>query len=82
MRNKILCNIWHNSMVCVCVLQGEKILQELVELSGKISVRIAVNTFRDNQPQHDIQQLVNAGQFLSVHFTQPDVRAVMSSVEL
>ncbi|XP_060779549.1 5'-3' exonuclease PLD3 isoform X2 [Neoarius graeffei] len=41
--------------------QGEKILQELVELSGKISVRIAVNTFRDNQPQHDIQQLVNAG---------------------
>ncbi|KAF7699209.1 5'-3' exonuclease PLD3 [Silurus meridionalis] len=41
--------------------QGEEILQELVQISGKISVRIAVNTPTDKQPHHDIQQLINAG---------------------
>lgn len=41
-------------------------MQELVELSGKISVRIAVNTPQKRQPQRDIQLLINAGQSLSV----------------
>ncbi|XP_017321207.1 5'-3' exonuclease PLD3 [Ictalurus punctatus] len=41
--------------------QGEEIMQELVELSGKISVRIAVNTPQKRQPQRDIQLLINAG---------------------
>ncbi|MCI4379350.1 hypothetical protein PGIGA_G00227090 [Pangasianodon gigas] len=40
---------------------GEEIMQELVEISGKISVRIAVNTPQDSQPQRDIQMLIDAG---------------------
>ncbi|XP_058244276.1 5'-3' exonuclease PLD3 isoform X1 [Hemibagrus wyckioides] len=41
--------------------QGEEIMQELVELSGKISVRIAVNTPQDRQPKSDLQMLADAG---------------------
>ncbi|KAM9481392.1 5'-3' exonuclease PLD3 [Clarias gariepinus] len=40
--------------------QGEEILRELVDLSGKISVRIAVN-FHNKQQPSDIQQLITAG---------------------
>ncbi|TSR87307.1 Phospholipase D3 [Bagarius yarrelli] len=40
---------------------GEKILQDLVELSGKISVRIAVNTPQNKQQQRDLQMLISAG---------------------
>lgn len=40
---------------------GEKILQELVELSGRISVRIAVNTPQNRQQQRDLQMLIDAG---------------------
>ncbi|XP_047678600.1 5'-3' exonuclease PLD3 isoform X2 [Tachysurus fulvidraco] len=41
--------------------QGEKIMQELVELSGKISVRIAVNTPQDSQSSRDLKMLIDAG---------------------
>ncbi|XP_060733601.1 5'-3' exonuclease PLD3 [Tachysurus vachellii] len=41
--------------------QGEKIMQELVELSGKISVRIAVNTPQEKQLPRDLQMLIDAG---------------------
>ncbi|KAB5575025.1 hypothetical protein PHYPO_G00215910 [Pangasianodon hypophthalmus] len=40
---------------------GEEIMQELVEISGKISVRIAVNAPQDSRPQRDIQMLIDAG---------------------
>ncbi|KAK3548741.1 hypothetical protein QTP70_018477 [Hemibagrus guttatus] len=43
--------------------QGEEIMQELIELSGKISVRIAVNTPQDRQPKRDLQMLIDAGLF-------------------
>ncbi|XP_062861087.1 5'-3' exonuclease PLD3, partial [Trichomycterus rosablanca] len=41
--------------------QGERILQELADLSGRISVRIAVNTPQEKQPKHDIQLLIKSG---------------------
>ncbi|XP_058491022.1 5'-3' exonuclease PLD3 [Solea solea] len=41
--------------------QGETILKKLAELSGKLSVRIAVNTPQHRQPQYDLQLLNNSG---------------------
>ncbi|XP_029028123.1 5'-3' exonuclease PLD3 [Betta splendens] len=41
--------------------QGETILKKLSELSGKVSVRIAVNTPQQSQPQDDLLLLKNSG---------------------
>ncbi|XP_026870283.1 5'-3' exonuclease PLD3 isoform X1 [Electrophorus electricus] len=41
--------------------QGEKILQELAQLSRKISVRIAVSTPSETQPKDDIKLLADSG---------------------
>ncbi|XP_030620720.1 phospholipase D3 [Chanos chanos] len=41
--------------------QGERILKELTQLSGKVSVRIAVNTPKETKPQDNIEILKNAG---------------------
>uniref|UniRef100_A0A8D3E2C2 5'-3' exonuclease PLD3 n=1 Tax=Scophthalmus maximus TaxID=52904 RepID=A0A8D3E2C2_SCOMX len=41
--------------------QGETILKELAELSGKLSVRIAVNTPQQSQPQDDLSLLSDSG---------------------
>ncbi|GLD52783.1 phospholipase D3, partial [Lates japonicus] len=40
--------------------QGETVLKKLVELSGKLSVRIAVNTPQQSQPQDDLRLLNNS----------------------
>ncbi|XP_056297727.1 5'-3' exonuclease PLD3 [Pseudoliparis swirei] len=47
--------------------QGETILSTLADLSGKLSVRIAVNTPQQSQPQGDLQLLTDSG---------ADIRAV------
>ncbi|XP_039986330.1 5'-3' exonuclease PLD3 [Xiphias gladius] len=41
--------------------QGETILRKLAELSGKLSVRIAVNTPQESQPQEDLRLLNDSG---------------------
>ncbi|XP_023147938.1 5'-3' exonuclease PLD3 [Amphiprion ocellaris] len=41
--------------------QGEAVLQKLAELSGKLSVRIAVNTPQESQPQDDLRLLSDSG---------------------
>lgn len=41
--------------------QGEHILEELGQLSGKVSVRVAVDTPSKGKPLDDIQFLVNSG---------------------
>lgn len=41
--------------------QGETILTKLAELSGTLSVRIAVNTPQDSQPQRDLTLLNHSG---------------------
>ncbi|XP_008289319.1 phospholipase D3 [Stegastes partitus] len=41
--------------------QGEAVLQKLAELSGKLSVRVAVNTPQASQPQDDLQLLNDSG---------------------
>ncbi|XP_022049843.1 5'-3' exonuclease PLD3 [Acanthochromis polyacanthus] len=41
--------------------QGEAVLQKLSELSAKLSVRIAVNTPQESQPQDDLQLLSESG---------------------
>ncbi|CAG5893922.1 unnamed protein product [Menidia menidia] len=41
--------------------QGEAVLQRLAQLSGKVSVRIAVNTPQGKQPTDDLQLLSRAG---------------------
>ncbi|KAM6988523.1 5'-3' exonuclease PLD3 [Tautogolabrus adspersus] len=41
--------------------QGETVLKKLRELSGKISVRIAVNTPQRSQPQDDLRLLNDSG---------------------
>lgn len=41
--------------------QGETILKTLAELSGKLSVRIAVNTPQESQPQGDLRLLSQSG---------------------
>lgn len=41
--------------------QGETILKKLAELSGKLSVRIAVNTPQESQPQNDLKLLNDSG---------------------
>lgn len=41
--------------------QGEAVLQKLAELSGKLSVRIAVNTPQESQPQDDLRLLRDSG---------------------
>lgn len=41
--------------------QGETILKKLAELSGKLSVRIAVNTPQGSQPQNDLKLLNDSG---------------------
>ncbi|XP_067364025.1 5'-3' exonuclease PLD3 isoform X1 [Channa argus] len=42
-------------------LQGETILKKLTQLSGKLSVRIAVNTPQETQPQDNLQLLSDSG---------------------
>ncbi|XP_034024753.1 5'-3' exonuclease PLD3 [Thalassophryne amazonica] len=42
-------------------IQGETILKRLAEISGKLSVRIAVNTPQESQPQDDLTLLNNSG---------------------
>lgn len=41
--------------------QGETILKALGELSGKLSVRIAVNLPQATQPKEDLQLLTDSG---------------------
>lgn len=41
--------------------QGETVLKTLAELSGKVSVRIAVNTPQESQPQGDLTLLRDSG---------------------
>lgn len=41
--------------------QGETILQTLAELSGKLSIRIAVNTPQESRPQDDLRLLNQSG---------------------
>ncbi|XP_076590378.1 5'-3' exonuclease PLD3 [Chaetodon auriga] len=41
--------------------QGETVLKTLAELSGKLSVRIAVNTPQQSQPQDDLKLLNDSG---------------------
>lgn len=41
--------------------QGETVLKKLAELSGKLSVRIAVNTPQESQPQDDLRLLNDSG---------------------
>ncbi|XP_042337125.1 5'-3' exonuclease PLD3-like, partial [Plectropomus leopardus] len=41
--------------------QGETVLKTLAELSGKLSVRIAVNTPQESQPQADLRLLNKSG---------------------
>lgn len=42
-------------------MQGEIILESLVDLSGKLSVRIAVNTPQESQPLNDLKLLNQSG---------------------
>lgn len=42
-------------------LQGETILQSLADLSGKLSVRIAVNKPQGSQPVDDLKLLNKSG---------------------
>lgn len=44
--------------------QGETILKTLAERSGKLSVRIAVNTPHGSQPQDDLRLLNDSGLLL------------------
>lgn len=46
-------------------MQGEIILENLVELSGKLSVRIAVNTPQGSQPLNDLKLLNQSGDSLT-----------------
>ncbi|XP_029373232.1 phospholipase D3 [Echeneis naucrates] len=41
--------------------QGETILKKLAEVSGRLSVRIAVNAPQESQPQHDLRLLNDSG---------------------
>ncbi|XP_074534772.1 5'-3' exonuclease PLD3 [Halichoeres trimaculatus] len=41
--------------------QGETVLKKLAELSGKVSVRIAVNAPQESQPQDDLRLLNDSG---------------------
>ncbi|XP_071374334.1 5'-3' exonuclease PLD3 [Centroberyx affinis] len=41
--------------------QGETILKRLAQVSGKLSVRIAVNTPQESQPQDDLRLLSSSG---------------------
>lgn len=41
--------------------QGEAVLNRLAELSGNLSVRIAVNTPQEKQPRHDLRLLNDSG---------------------
>ncbi|KAM9852943.1 5'-3' exonuclease PLD3 [Aulostomus maculatus] len=41
--------------------QGETVLKKLAEVSGKLSVRIAVNTPQEGKPQDDLRLLNNSG---------------------
>lgn len=41
--------------------QGEAVLKRLAELSGNLSVRIAVNTPQEKQPRHDLRLLNDSG---------------------
>lgn len=46
---------------CLLHVQGETILQSLVDLSGKLPVRIAVNKPQGSQPVDDLKLLNQSG---------------------
>lgn len=55
---KSCCLLGMNGNAC---LQGETILQSLVDLSAKLSVRIAVNKPHGSQPVDDLKLLNRSG---------------------
>lgn len=61
---------------CLAVLQGETILRTLAERSGKLSVRIAVNTPQGSQPQDDLRLLNDSGLLLNTSECQTDVLCI------
>lgn len=56
--------------------QGEKVLEKLSELSGRISVRIAVNTPQGSQPLDDLRLLNDSG----AHIRTVNMRKLTSGV--
>ncbi|XP_041668545.1 5'-3' exonuclease PLD3 [Cheilinus undulatus] len=56
--------------------QGETVLKKLSELSGKITVRIAVNTPQESQPQDDLRLLNDSG----AHIRTVNMRKLTSGV--
>ena len=81
-----ICRVWYDFCVIICFLwltlttknicmflcaQGETVLKELAKLSGQLSVRIAVNTPQESQPQDDLRLLNDSG--VSVFFFIPTI---------
>lgn len=56
--------------------QGETVLKKLAELSGKVSVRIAVNTPQESQPQDNLRLLNDSG----AHIRTVNMRKLTSGV--
>ncbi|CAJ1064894.1 '-3' exonuclease PLD3 [Xyrichtys novacula] len=56
--------------------QGETVLKKLAELSGKVSVRIAVNSPQESQPQDDLRLLNDSG----AHIRTVNMRKLTSGV--
>lgn len=54
-------------IVFLLCAQGETVLKKLAELSGKLSVRIAVNTPQQSQPQDDLRLLNDSGNTLILY---------------
>ncbi len=54
--------------------QGETILKTLAALSGKLSVRIAVNKPQASQPQDDLRLLNDSGDAPSLDFIPASVK--------
>lgn len=61
--------------------QGEDILKRLAQVSGKLTVRIAVNTPTETQPQDDIRLLKSSGEIVCV-FVRAWVCCHLSSVNI
>lgn len=57
--------MWMNGNACLLRAQGEIILQSLVDLSGKLSVRIAVNKPQGSQPVDDLKLLNQSGDYFT-----------------
>lgn len=56
-----VCNLFNTKVVSLLWVQGETILKKLAEVSGKLSVRIAVNRPQEGRPQDDLRLLNDSG---------------------